>query len=949
MYIRYIQLVAKENDKIVVMWLINQMKHKHSCEIFYVMSLFEKKMFITSFWFYLQDCSSCLSGQSLNCHTLATTYSLTNTKEGFQMTEGLKTMETPDNDVVKSTEKTSDPVLKQVIKNDSELHVVIEVEACVDELLETAHKNVDIKLEHEDGVKAESEVSKELSQSHIALENGGFEEPCVKLENSQDQISLNDTDLNEIDSLACIKQEVLDEIENGAVSSIVCDDIMRAIDQNFEEIDKILLGNSGNLNDLNVEKVDMVELENTLAGKTDPQKIVLSDVLSAVNQYEKTQTSDIKTEEIGLSEPEMENYGSDSDNESVDIELDIDEWDFPAEFRHQSLLNKFGIYDCYIALEDINVIRAKTPEKQVAMGKKIKAKCMKNDKKSITQNNQNLKETQQCEILEPVSPKAVNVRAMRRKTNQQTYIKRKQTKHLKQLKNLRSDKRKCTKNIIVRSKVKIDHKNDTEAHNYRKLKGGKNNKTQRDTTFKCHICSTHYGNLKSLQSHKKIHWNMEYICKFCGPICRYMTKAALENHLMLHGKADYECSICNKIFPNERKLKLHGIKHGIMPYKCEQCPKAYQARRSLEDQKRTHTNERPFKCQVCEMLFTSSSLLHSHSLSHAQRKFPCGICGKFYKRKEHCKKHMELFHSDTRPFKCSQCDKTYKYKASLCLHRRSHTGERETCDICQKSFRDPGDLKKHYGIHTNEKKYQCDDCGMRFRLHSYMVSHVKRIHTDQSMIEKKFKCAKCWKCFEFRSQLNFHMQFHSDIYAYKCKHCAKPFKTIMSLKQHTKRMHERDNERIECQECGKFFTAKEGLRKHMKYHTSGKRFKCSQCGMAYVYKSDLTRHIDRTHNKIPLKRYTCNICGKQVTGLKKHLESHDKSKPFPCGTCGRGFRTEKMRKIHSLVHLDKKPYHCDLCNISFTQYGNWNQHLHKYQHQRLLKEEKVKALKKKAV
>ena len=183
------------------------------------------------------------------------------------MTEGLKTIKTPDNDVVKITEKTSDQDLKQVIKNDSELHVnnVIEVEACVDELLETARKNVDIKLEH--GDKTESEVSKELSRSQIALENGGFEEPCVKLENAQDQISLNDTDFDEIDSLACIKQEVLDEIENGAASSIVCDGIMRAIDQNFEEIDKILLGNSGNLNDLNVETVDMVELENTSRGE----------------------------------------------------------------------------------------------------------------------------------------------------------------------------------------------------------------------------------------------------------------------------------------------------------------------------------------------------------------------------------------------------------------------------------------------------------------------------------------------------------------------------------------------------------------------------------------------------------------------------------------------------------------------------------------------------------
>ena len=224
---------------------------------------------------------------------MATTDNLTNVHEDLQMTEGL---ETKDNNDVKITEKASDPVLKEVIKSDNELNAMIEVDECVDKLLETALKNVDIKLEREDGVKTEPEVSKELSQSRIGLENGGFEEPCVKLENAQDQLSLNDAD----DSLARIKQEVLDEIENGAVSSIVCDGIMRAIDHNFEEIDKILLGNSGNLNDLNVEQVDMVELESTSPGKTDPQKTVLSDVLSAVNQYEKTHASDIKAEEIGL-------------------------------------------------------------------------------------------------------------------------------------------------------------------------------------------------------------------------------------------------------------------------------------------------------------------------------------------------------------------------------------------------------------------------------------------------------------------------------------------------------------------------------------------------------------------------------------------------------------------------------------------------------------------------
>ena len=52
-----------------------------------------------------------------------------------------------------------------------------------------------------------------------------------------------------------------------------------------------------------------------------------------------------------------------------------------------------------------------------------------------------------------------------------------------------------------------------------------------------------------------------------------------------------------------------------------------------------------------------------------QRKFPCHICFKKFKRKHHLQRHFTT-HSNLRPFQCNTCKRRYKLKQSLTAHQK---------------------------------------------------------------------------------------------------------------------------------------------------------------------------------------------------------------------------------------------------------------------------------------
>uniref|UniRef100_A0A8C4SNK5 C2H2-type domain-containing protein n=1 Tax=Erpetoichthys calabaricus TaxID=27687 RepID=A0A8C4SNK5_ERPCA len=116
-----------------------------------------------------------------------------------------------------------------------------------------------------------------------------------------------------------------------------------------------------------------------------------------------------------------------------------------------------------------------------------------------------------------------------------------------------------------------------------------------------------------------------------------------------------------------------------------------------------------------------------------------------------------------------------------------------------------------------------------------------------------------------------------------------------------------------CSECGKQFTKKSRLQRHIRVHTGEKPFCCSECGKQFSQKSYL-----QTHKRIHTgeKPFSCSECGKRFSEkntLQTHTRIHTGEKPYCCSNCGKQFSTSSCLQRHTKIHTGEKPYCCSNC------------------------------------
>ncbi|XP_040909624.1 uncharacterized protein LOC121192125 [Toxotes jaculatrix] len=207
------------------------------------------------------------------------------------------------------------------------------------------------------------------------------------------------------------------------------------------------------------------------------------------------------------------------------------------------------------------------------------------------------------------------------------------------------------------------------------------------------------------------------------------------------------------------------------------------------------------------------------------------------------------------------------------------------------------------------------------------VRNREAAETDvgSSVKERPFPCSYCGKRFSLKGNLNRHIRDHTGERPFPCTGCEKSFKDSGSLTAHM-RCHTGEQP-YSCLFCGKNFSGRGNMTRHMRIHTGEKPFTCSVCNKSFHVKEHLNRHMKYHTGEKP---FSCSVCGKgcaQKTDLKKHMRVHTGEKPFSCPFCGKCCAEKGDLTKHMRVHTGEKPFSCNICGKSCAQKGSLKIHM----------------------
>ncbi len=469
------------------------------------------------------------------------------------------------------------------------------------------------------------------------------------------------------------------------------------------------------------------------------------------------------------------------------------------------------------------------------------------------------------------------------------------------------------------------------------------------------------------------------------------------------GDLTFKCDICDVKFCEESTLQKHRMHdHSISPEMsmmmqkaqqaakqgtgktgqtsgpdkfsqlCVYCNQTFKTKSELEKHMKTHVTPTNQKCNICDEIFPSASILAEHKLQHCKivKGNVCVICKMAMKNEEQFYAHAQQHGFQGTTMQCIVCRQTLASMLELQMHGKHHfqnPSNFHTCCVCLKSFDSKENLISklnstgrsyyvckpcYHGENTKEPVQPCPTCGAKYdskvQLETHMLQH-----------KKTYQCIKCQQSFATEYEIQVHVATHvmQEGNIHQCRICDQKFDSPSKLQCHLI-SHTFEGGEIRCYICDALFMHASGIQMHVLEHGVGARqYACTQCPQRFFFSAELQNHM-YIHAAVgnvapphvvpppvvsPTQDLQCPECIQVFPTLAKltaHRKSHEsptnnkKDLQYKCSLCSEAYSSMSQLQQHFfMVHADadtekpKKKYSCSRCTKEFVSLNNLQAHM----------------------